>query len=445
MSARLKGFRGMQLTRRRPIGLSRWALWSLPGSVLAIIVAVELLVAVIIAVTAHAAFTSPLPVAGCRVLVLVVAAIASTEASLGVERVRRRSDESPHLDLSSVWTFAAAALLPTFAASVVVLIIYTHLHIRIWRHSEVPLHRVVFSTATVVLAVQAAAAVMGLVSNFDPFHEPIGLIAVVLAVLAYATINMVLIVAVIVLSGPTRDLATFLSVLGHGDDAVLEFATLSMGALVAGAMASFGIAYAVLVLPPLIVLHRSVLVRQLEEDASIDGKTGLLNAAAWQVRASRELRRAERARDRAAVLVLDLDHFKLVNDRYGHLIGDVVLAAIAAAIRSEVRDEDVVGRFGGEEFVVLLRGIDGDCRVETHAVAERIRRRVAELRVEVIGPEGPLAIDNLTVSIGGAVYPPDGLDLGPLLEIADAAMYDAKNTGRNRVRMGLPVARGGFG
>lgn len=434
----------MQLSRPSPIGVTRWALWSLPGRVLVVILAVEALVVGTLMASAGSTFQTPLPDIVWPFGVLVLAAVLSTEASLGVERVRHRSDESPHIDLSSVWAFAAAVLLPAFAASLVVLVIYAHIYVRVWCRSEVPLHRVVFSTATVVLAVQAAAAVMGLVSDFNPFHDANGLLHVVLAVIAYAAVNMVLIVAVIVLSGPIRDLTTFIQVLGHGDEAVLEFATLSMGALVAGAMASFGFAYAVLVLPPLIVLHRSVLVRQLEEAASIDGKTGLLNAAAWQVRASRELRRAERARDRAAVLVLDLDHFKLVNDRYGHLVGDVVLAAVAAALRAEVRDEDIVGRFGGEEFVILLRGIDGDCRIGTHAVAERIRRRVAELRVEVIGPSGPILIDDLTVSIGGAVFPPDGLDLAPLLEIADAAMYDAKNTGRNRVRMGLQATPGGF-
>jgi hypothetical protein len=141
--------------------------------------------------------------------------------------------------------------------------------------------------------VQAAAAVIGLVEREALFQSLPGLGAVVLALLAYAAVNMVLVVAVIVLSGPNRDLPTFLQMLAHGDEAVLEFATLSMGALVAGAMAALGPLYAVLVLPPLIVLHRTVLVRQLEEAASVDGKTGLLNSAAWHVRASRAQRRAQ--------------------------------------------------------------------------------------------------------------------------------------------------------
>jgi diguanylate cyclase (GGDEF)-like protein len=375
--------------------------------------------------------------------VLVGAGVLSTEASLGVERMRHQSDETPHIDLSSVWTFAAAALLPGAAASVVVLGIYGHLYARVWR-GGVPPHRAIYSTATVVLAVQAASAVTGLVERDELFTSLPGLAAVLLAVLAYAAVNMVLVVAAIVLSGPNRDLTTFLQVLTRTDEAVLEFATLSMGALAAGAMGALGPAYAVLVLPPLIVLHRTVLVRQLEEAASVDGKTGLLNAAAWHVRAVRALRRAERTGGRAGLLVLDLDHFKAVNDRYGHLVGDQVLAAVAEAVRDEVRDDDLVGRFGGEEFVVLLAGSDAeDGRVAAAAVAERIRSRIADIRVEVPGARGTVAVDNLTVSIGGASYPTDGADLGQLLEVADTAMYAAKRAGRNTVRMGLHAVPSG--
>jgi diguanylate cyclase (GGDEF)-like protein len=434
----------MQVPGRAPIGVTRWSVWTLPFPVLAVILAVELLAVGTLAIAVPGDLAELPPNWSVVLAVLVAAGIVSTEASLGVERVRRRSDESPHIDLSSVWTFAAAALLPGALASVVVVGIYGHLYARVWRRTGVPPHRALFSTATVLLAVQAAAAVTGLVERDALFDTLGGLGAVLLALLAYAAVNMVLVVAVIVLSGPTRDLPTFLHVLAHGDEAVLEFATLSMGALAAGAMAALGPAYAVLVLPPLIVLHRTVLVRQLEEAASVDGKTGLLNAAAWHLRAGRALRRAERTDARAGLLVLDLDHFKLVNDRYGHLVGDHVLAAVAAAVRAEVRDDDLVGRFGGEEFVVLLPAGDGDdARLAAGAVAERIRKRVAGLSVDVPDMRGSVVVDNLTVSIGGATFPADGADLGQLLEVADTAMYNAKRAGRNTVRMGLHAVPGG--
>jgi diguanylate cyclase (GGDEF)-like protein len=253
-------------------------------------------------------------------------------------------------------------------------------------------------------------------------------------------VNLALVVLVIVVSGPDRRLATVRQAIGPFDDVALEFATLAMGALVAAAANTFGPPYVLLGLPPLIVLHRTRLVRQLEQDASTDGKTGLLTAAAWQDKAGQAVLRSERGDRPASVLVLDLDHFKLVNDRFGHLVGDQVLAAVAASVRDEVRDEDLVGRFGGEEFVVLLRGADGeDPRSGARAVAERIRERIAALRVAVAGPQETAIVEGLTVSIGGATTSRDGTDLATLLEIADAAMYEAKRAGRNLVRMGVPL------
>lgn len=413
---------------------------------LLVVVLVELLAATALAAGAGAVVRSVPAQWLWIVVVLLACGAASTEASLGVERLRRRTDETPHIDLSSVWALAAAILLPGLVASALVAVLYVHIYLRIWRRSGVPPYRFLFSVATVVLAVQAASAVVHGLAGGDPFRSGSGLLAVVLALIAYAVVNMALIAAVIVLSGPTRNLSTFFQVVSHGDEAVLEFATLSMGVLVAGATASFGAPYAVLVLPPLIVLHRTVLVRQFEEAASTDSKTGLLNAATWHVQAGREMRRAERGHTQATVLVLDLDHFKLINDRYGHLVGDQVLAAVAAAVRAEVRDDDIVGRFGGEEFVVLLRGADGaagGAREAAEVVAERIRLRVAALRVAVPGSRDSVVVEGLTVSIGGATLPLDGIELGELLEVADAAMYDAKHAGRNRIRMGVGSGRSG--
>jgi diguanylate cyclase (GGDEF)-like protein len=428
----------MQLRGDDPVGVPRWPIWSLPRAVLSIIVVVEVLAIGLIIVGVVRGYG---PVHQPWLIMLVVltgAGIVSTEASLGVERIRRQSDETPHIDLSSVWTFAAAVLLPGMLATVVVLVIYGYMYLRVWRSAQVPLHRVLFSTATVVLAVQASAAVIGYGAGPDPFHSISGLVFLILGLLAYAAVNMTLIVAAIVLSGPNRSWATFRQVLGHGDDAVLEFATLSMGALSAGAMAMFGPAYAVLVLPPLIVLHRTVLVRQLEEEASTDGKTGLLNAAAWHIEADRAVRRVGRFEGNATVLLLDLDNFKQVNDQHGHLVGDQVLVAVARAIEASVRDDDLVGRFGGEEFVVLLPAPDGDPgRIGAEAAANRIRQRIERLRIEVSSHTGDIVICDLSVSIGGATSPTDGSELAELLRVADAAMYAAKHAGRNRVVMGL--------
>jgi len=419
----------------------RWAIWSMPLRVLLPVLVVDMAAAVSIALGAvHLVSAGPPSLSVWTALALVAAGIASTEASLGVERMRRRSDDTPHIDLSSVWVFAAAALLPSLPVAAVAVAVYLHIHLRVWRPGGVPTHRVLFSTATIVLAAQAASAVAGLAGP-GLFRSLTGVGVLVAAMLAYAVVNISLVVGMIVLSTPDRGAASARTVLGSADEVVLELATLAMGALVAAAVGTFGPAYVVLGLPPLIVLHRTVLVRQLEEAASTDSKTGLLNAAAWHVQATREILRDERSERASTVFVLDLDHFKRINDEHGHLVGDQVLAAVAEALRAEVRDDDVVGRFGGEEFVVLLRSVDdadggSDPRSAALTVAERIRARVAGLRVAVAGSAGAVQVDGLTVSIGGATRPVDGRELPRLLEVADAAMYDAKRAGRNCVRMG---------
>jgi diguanylate cyclase (GGDEF)-like protein len=431
----------MQVPRRNPN--PRWALWALPRRVLLVILTVELVA--LAALALQVAHLPPvlLPQWGWTLAVLVGAGVVSTEASLGVERRRQAPDRSPHIDLSSVWTFAAAALLPGALATVVVVVLYGHLYARAWRPMGVPPHRVAFSTAAIVLAVLAAGAVIGTVDPAERFHTGFGLLAVAVALVVYAVVNMLLVVVVMVLSEQTWNTSTFLQVLGRPDEAVLEFATLSMGALVAGAMAAFGPVYAVFVLPTLIVLHRSVLVHQLEQEASTDGKTGLLNAAAWHLHADRALRRSSRSETQATVLVLDIDHFKQVNDRHGHLVGDLVLSAVAAEIKHEVREEDLVGRFGGEEFVVLLMGLDGEHDPDAaHAVAERIRKRIEQLQVRVGEPAREVLVAGLTVSIGGATFPADGSELVQLVEGADTAMYAAKRAGRNTVRMGVEPVSG---
>jgi diguanylate cyclase (GGDEF)-like protein len=301
----------------------------------------------------------------------------------------------------------------------------------------VPLYRQLFSTATVVLASLAAGGVVEALGDRAPIiGGPPDPLAVVVALLVYTTVNSCLVAGAIAMSVPQADLGRLF---GHWDDNALEIATLSLGALTAVALSITGWLVA-FVLPPLLVLHRAELVRHLERAARTDPKTGLLNAAAWHSLAERELRRARRPEGPRGVLVLDLDHFKAVNDAHGHLVGDRVLVAVADEVRSEVREGDLAGRFGGEEFVVLVAGPDRNAGAELEAVAERIRHRIEALRVDVPTPDGPLSVAGLTVSVGGAVTSAvTGGDLQSLLQVADAALYAAKRAGRNRVRMGVAL------
>ena len=170
----------------------------------------------------------------------------------------------------------------------------------------------------------------------------------------------------------------------------------------------------------------------LVSDLSRDGKTGVLTDRAWRERARNALRQGEHTH---GLLVLDLDHFKVINDMYGHRAGDQVLAAIAHTISTVVRAHDIVGRLGGEEFVVLVTDLGSDLATDTMlaAVAERIRRHVADLNVEVTTLDGPTAVTGLTVSIGGARHPEHGPDLDTLLLVTDAECYRAKAAGRDTV------------
>ena len=123
--------------------------------------------------------------------------------------------------------------------------------------------------------------------------------------------------------------------------------------------------------------------------------------------------------------MLDLDHFKAVNDTYGHLVGDRILRAVAGACRRVLRDGDVLIRYGGEEFLVLLPGAGLD---DVRQVGERIRRAVAETSVADGGQR--VAV---TVSLGGATYRDASDSTESLVALADGALYEAKEAGRNRL------------
>jgi len=187
----------------------------------------------------------------------------------------------------------------------------------------------------------------------------------------------------------------------------------------------------VVALPPVILLQRSLLHSQLKAQARTDPKTGLLNAGAWQGEADLALIRAHRRHESLAVLVLDIDHFKLVNDTHGHLTGDAMLRTLAAEMRQQVRESDLVCRFGGEEFAILL---SGTTTTEASLVAERIRRGSSVVRVLTND-----ALVGVTVSIGVAVLGSHGDDLSELLKAADKALYRAKRTGRDRVCLAEPA------
>ena len=171
---------------------------------------------------------------------------------------------------------------------------------------------------------------------------------------------------------------------------------------------------------------------EAERRAETDPLTGVLNRRSLIERLEAGCLRAQ-ARDRPiALLFIDLDHFKQINDSYGHLAGDACLAAVVAPIQAELRQSDVVGRYGGEEFIVILSSASA---AAAHPIAERIRERVASVRVDGYG--API---RLTCSIGVAASDTLGVWGKHLIARADEAVYAAKRSGRNRVQMAEALA-----
>lgn len=158
---------------------------------------------------------------------------------------------------------------------------------------------------------------------------------------------------------------------------------------------------------------------KLEEKSQRDPMTGMLNRETFFA----TLDRSRRKTDRGALLIIDADHFKQINDGFGHLTGDKALLEIASAIARAVRSGDVLGRIGGEEFGAFLAGATDE---EAARVAERIRREVELIRFEPVG-EGVVP---LTVSIGGTNCS-SGATVSDLMRAADKHLYEAKNRGRN--------------
>ena len=261
---------------------------------------------------------------------------------------------------------------------------------------------------------------------------PTGLVLIALAALARWTVNHGLVVGIILLISPSPSVRRHLA---SPSDTLLGLGALALGAALA-VLAAASPWLVPILLVPVITLHRGVLVDQFRQAARTDAKTGLANGAAWAEIAEKELVRARRLGAGLAVLMVDLDNFKSVNDAHGHLAGDEVLRAVAATLSTEVRAYDAVGRFGGEEFVVLLSGVDTASATLT---AERLRARIRSIDLTVPGAGGASRIRGLTASVGCVASPHAAGSVDELVGAADGALYEAKRAGRDRVVTAPPA------
>ncbi|MFI7635292.1 GGDEF domain-containing protein [Nonomuraea sp. NPDC049400] len=324
-------------------------------------------------------------------------------------------------DLLSAWWLPVALLLPPLYAIFAPIVLQVLLQVRV---RATVLYRRVFTSAAIGLAGCTASVAFHWFVD-DPWVLSQGSGPPILYAVAAAVLFSLLNIALIAIAAHTADPdITWREVLWDRESMILDIVELCLGVTVAIGC-GLNLALLILALPPVVLLQRSLLHAQLQAAARTDAKTGLLNAAAWQREADTEIVRARRTGGTLAVLIIDIDHFKRVNDAYGHLVGDQVLVGVASMLRTQLREYDVVGRFGGEEFVVLLPGADGR---EARQVAERLRTRIGHMAIP--------ADDNLirvTISAGVALMSVHGDDLIDLLAAADLALYRAKELGRDRV------------
>jgi diguanylate cyclase (GGDEF)-like protein len=169
------------------------------------------------------------------------------------------------------------------------------------------------------------------------------------------------------------------------------------------------------------------LMQALQESAFTDGLTGLYNRKFLEEHSKKLIAQAKRESFNIGILLLDMDHFKSVNDEYGHDIGDKVLKELSKILVETVRDSDIIIRYGGEEFIILL--VNVKTQEDALAVADKIRMRVKENEID-IGSGTKL---RKTISIGLSMFPEDSNDFDNVIKDADIALYEAKNNGRDKV------------
>jgi diguanylate cyclase (GGDEF)-like protein len=304
-----------------------------------------------------------------------------------------------------------------------------------WRVHKGVVYRRVFTAGAISLTYGAASL---LFRQFpDSFaggsigtgsHAITWVLAVAICELVGGFGHKFLIMAAIKLSDPSVKLAE----LALNREALqADFAEFDLSILITVVVAVTPV-LAIAAVPTVLLARRFIMHAELLAASRIDTKTGLLNASTWEREAEIEIIRAVRTHIPLAVALVDIDHFKAVNDTHGHLVGDKALRAVTDALRSQLRAYDRAGRFGGEEFAVLLPHAREQDALN---VAERLRAHIAGLSIPVDDEDESAGRVQLTISVGVASLDGENRELTDLLAAADAALYHAKETGRNKTHM----------
>jgi diguanylate cyclase (GGDEF)-like protein len=408
---------------RLPARLQAWPVWELPAWLSAFVTVT--VVGYLAAITIAASQTHY----RARDLSLFILLTGFMAAS--IELTRQSGEPAGHItDVHGIWLLPVALFLPPVYALAAAI---PKLALTQWRTRQTVLYRRIFSAAAVGLAYGAAsltfrAALALYHATPGPGDRWLGWIAVAAAA---ALLRWAVNAGLVLTAVRGSDSAVSIRQLKFSREPLYnDIAELSFSLAAAVLIADNRLLIA-LFLPAVTLLQRSQRHAQLTAAARIDAKTGLLNALTWQREAQVELARAARTRTPLAVAMIDIDHFKQVNDTYGHLAGDEVLKLLAAAMRALLRDYDLVGRFGGEEFSVLLPHTSAG---DAAQIAERLRVRLARLIIPM-GDSPDRDTVQVTVSIGVATLHSARRDLDDLIAAADAALYQAKAAGRNAVRV----------
>jgi diguanylate cyclase (GGDEF)-like protein len=425
----------MRMTPRRPPGMAAirdWPIWTLPRWLTAYVLTVIAVDLVAIGIAASVSVFSR------RNLALFGLLMACTAAAVELTRKTGEEGSGATKDTQGVWELPVAILLPPFYAliSPIARIALTH-----WRVQRAPLYRRVFSCAAVGLSYGAASVT---------FHSLSGLVPRGAAgTLSHGTAWTLLVIVSAVVKSVLNKATVLTAAKGANPDANIRAAVLrreplyhDASEICIGLLVTFGVAgnplLALAALPVVTLLQRSLTHAKLVTDSRADSKTGLLNAATWERESAVEVTRAVRTRSPLAIAMVDIDKFKVINDTYGHLVGDQVLKEIANTLNTLLRDYDLAGRFGGEEFSLLLPQTRA---VDAFRIAERVRANIAGLSIIAPGATGGERVQ-VTVSIGVAALDSGSKrELSELIAAADAALYRAKAGGRDQVQM-ISTTRG---
>jgi diguanylate cyclase (GGDEF)-like protein len=402
---------------------SGWALRQLPRGARFLYVAV---------VSVYAAALAAGAVSPLRWRDVLTAAVLVGAAVGSIEVTHRFAwPRNPQRRLSSdflgVWMLPAALLVPPAIAAIAIALPVLYIQLRGARRSWLKL---AYTIAALGLTQMAASETHLLLTHhhgtwtFAQLGGGAAQLAAVLATIAVRwLVNLVLTGGIVALTASSDAVR---AVLRDVDGLVIDAVDLCTGVLVA--MVWVADPMLVLFAVPPVLLMQHYVFSALRQVVRTDLLTEVASGAYWRDVASRELQRAETAGSEVSLLVVDLDEFKTVNDRYGHLAGDALLSAVARALTDAVRPRDLVGRLGGEEFAVLLGGLS---LLDAARAAQRVREQVAGVRVR----DNDGRWISVTASIGVATAGLHGRRLEDVLAAADQAMYAAKAAGRNCVRV----------